>query len=174
MKKLRGSSKKSGSNLLDDLSVPDFDDMPHQEIANAINSALLEPLQTFEILDQSTVELDHKDNGEVLKVSVVCVCHLLRHLNKYKPPGPDNIPNWLHKEYAELLADPITNILNTTFKEQKVPIIWRTANITPIPKVKQVINPKNELRPISLTPCLSKVAEDLIVNNYIKPAVLEK
>ena len=165
--------QKSGSNLLDDLFVPDFDDISYQEIANAINSALLEPLKAFEILDQSTVELDQEDNGEVLKVSVVCVCHLLRNLNKYKYPSPGNIPNWLLTEYAELLADPITDILDTSFKEQKVPIIWRTANITPIPKVKQVINPKNELRPISLTPCLSKVAEDLIVNDYIKPAVLE-
>ena len=93
MKKLSGSSKKSCSNLLDDLSVPDFDDMSHQEIANAINSAFLEPLQAFEILDQSSVELDQEDNGEVLEVSVVRVCHFLRRLNKYKSPGPDNIPN---------------------------------------------------------------------------------
>ena len=104
---------------------------------------------------------------------MVRVCHSLRHLNKYKSPGPDNIPNWLLKEYAELLADPITDILNTSFKEQKVPTTWRAANITPIPQLKQVINLKNELRPILLTPCLSKVAEDLIVNDYIKPAVLK-
>ena len=119
------------------------------------------------------MELDVEDDGEVLQVCVVRVCHLLRHLNKYKSPGPDNIPNWLLKEYAELLADPITDILNTSFKEQRVPITWRTANITPIPKVRLVTNLKNELRPISLTPCLSKMAEELIVNDYIKPAVLK-
>lgn len=156
-----------------DLSVPDLEDMSNQEIANAINSALLEPLQAFDTLDQSTMELDVEDDGEVLEVCVVRVCHLLRHLNKYKSPGPDNIPNWLLKEYAELLADPITDILNASFKEQKVPITRRTANITPIPKVKLVTNLKNELRPISLTPCLSKMAEDLIVKDYIKPAVLK-
>ena len=54
-----------------------------------------------------------------------------------------------------------------------LPITWRTANITPIPKVRLVTNLKNELRPISLTPCLSKMAEELIVNDYIKPAVLK-
>ena len=52
-------------------------------------------------------------------------------------------------------------------------IIKRTANITLIPKVRLVTNLKNELRPISLTPCLSKMAEELIVNDYIKPAVLK-
>ena len=136
MKKLSGSSKKSGSNLLDDFSVPDFEDMSNQEIANAINSALLESLRVFDTLDQSAADLDQEDSGEVLEVSMVRVCHLLRHLNKYKSPGPDNIPNSLLKENAELLADPITDILNTSFKEQRVPIAWRTANITPIPKVK--------------------------------------
>ena len=173
MKKLSGLSKKSSTNLLDDLSVPDLGNMSNQEIANAIDSALLEPLQVFDTFDQSTMELDVEDDGEVLEVCVVRVCHLLRHLNKYKSPGPDNIPNWLLKEYAELLADPITDILNTSFKEQRVPITWRTANITPIPKVRLVTNLKNELRPISLTPCLSKMAEELIVNDYIKPAVLK-
>ena len=71
MKKLSGLSKKSSTNLLDDLSVPDLGDMSNQEIANAINSALLEPLQVFDTLDQSTMELDVEDDGEVLEVCVV-------------------------------------------------------------------------------------------------------
>ena len=31
---------------------------------------------------------------------------------------------------------------------------------------------KKDLRPISLTACLSKVAKDCVVHDYIKPAVL--
>ena len=69
----------------------------------------------------------------------------------------------------------LSNKSSTNRVVQRVPITWRTANITPIPKVRQVTNLKNELRPISLTraPCLSKMAEELIVNDYIKPAVLK-
>ena len=78
--------------------------MSNQEIANAINSALLEPLRVFDTPDRSATDLDQEDRGEVLEVSMVRVCQLLRHLNKYKSPGPDNISNWLLKEYAELLA----------------------------------------------------------------------
>ena len=44
-------------------------------------------------------------------------------------------------------------------------------NITPLAKVKQVSDPKKELRPISLTPDLSKIAEDFVVSIYIKPAM---
>ena len=34
-------------------------------------------------------------------------------------------------------------------------------------------NLKKDLRPISLTPCISKVAEDFVVRDYVKPAVLK-
>ena len=107
---------------------------PIKKFANAINSALLEPLRVFDTPDRSATDLDQEDSGEVLEVSMIRVCQLLRHLNKYKSPGPDNISNWLLKEYAELLARShytITEILNSSFKEQRVPITWRTANILP-------------------------------------------
>ena len=47
------------------------------------------------------------------------------------------------------------------------------ANITPLPKTKIVKDPKKDLRPISLTASISKVAEEFIVVDYIKPAVLK-
>ena len=57
--------------------------------------------------------------------------------------------------------------------EQKLPSVWKLANITPLPKVKQVSDPKKELRPISLTSALCKIAEDFVVSDYIKPALEE-
>ena len=79
---------------------------------------------------------------------------LLATLNPSKACGPDEIPNWLLKEYAELLAVPVSKIINSSFKEQRLPKIWKFANITPLPKVKPVEDLKKHLRPISLTPCL--------------------
>jgi hypothetical protein len=105
MKKLSGFYKNDTSNLLEDLLVPEFEEMSNQEIANAINSALLEPLQELDALDPSTLEINQE--YKVLEVSPDRVYHLLRCLNKYKSPGPDAIPNWLLKEYAELLAEPL-------------------------------------------------------------------
>ena len=32
---------------------------------------------------------------------------------------------------------------------------------------------EKDLRPISLTPCISKVAEEFIVEDYVKPAILD-
>ena len=54
-----------------------------------------------------------------------------------------------------------------------MPIDWKRANITPLPKTKIVKDPNRDLRPISLTASFSKVAEESIVVDYIKPAVLK-
>ena len=79
--------------------------------------------------------------------------------------------NWCLKEYAELLYQPITDILNSSYKEQKLLSVWKHADVTALPKVKQVVDPKKELRPISLTASLSKVAEDFVVSDYVRPAL---
>ena len=97
---------------------------------------------------------------------------LLATLNPSKACGPDEIPNWLLKEYAELLAFPVSKIINSSFKEQRLPKIWKLADVSPLPKVKPVEDLKKHLRPISLTPRLSKVAEECVVVDYVKSAVL--
>lgn len=172
IKKLSGT-KKDNSSLLCSLNVPQYNNMSHPEIANDINQALLEPLQVFEPLDRESTAavLPLEENPEFLEVPVYRVYNILRHLDKHKATGPDGVPNWLLKENAEFFAQPITDIINTSFKEQKLPTTWKLADITPLPKVKQVIDPKKELRPISLTSVISKIAEDFVVSDYIKPAV---
>ena len=60
-------------------------------------------------------------------------------------------------------------ILNVSYCEQKLPSAWKRANITPIPKEKPIANINKHLRPISLTPALSEIAEDVVVELYIAP-----
>ena len=60
----------------------------------------------------------------------------LKSLNTHKAPGPDDIPNWIHCDYAKNLAPP---------------------------------PPPPRYRCISLTPTLSKVAEEFLVEKYIAP-----
>jgi hypothetical protein len=43
-----------------------------------------------------------------------------------------------------------------------VPSLWKDSYISPIPKVQSVTS-EDELRPIALTPCLSKLLEDFVV-----------
>ena len=50
--------------------------------------------------------------------------------------------------------------------------MWKLADVTPLPKKKPVKELKKDLRPISLTPCISRVIEGFIVHDYVKPAVM--
>ena len=56
---------------------------------------------------------------------------------------------------------PLTHIYNTSLRTASFPDRWKSATITPIPKVK-VVSELGELRPISLTPDLGKVLEGMV------------
>ena len=45
-------------------------------------------------------------------------------------------------------------------------------DVAPLPKKKPTVDIKEELRPISLTPCVSKVAEMFVVDGLVKPTVM--
>jgi hypothetical protein len=66
------------------------------------------------------------------------------------------------------------SIINCSFLESRLPPSWKEADIVPIPKHKPVNDVNKDLRPISLTPVLSKVAEEYVVGCFVKPAVLKK
>ena len=51
-----------------------------------------------------------------------------------------------------------------------VPAAWRTAVITPVPKCTPIISVA-DLRPISVTPILSRMVARLIVKEHIYPAI---
>ena len=114
-----------------------------------------------------------KNLPEFLEVSEERVWKTLSKLNPFKSSGPDRIPNWFLREYADLIAFPVCKILHASFKEQRLPLSWKLADVTPLPKKKPVQILKKDLRPISLTPCISKVAEEFVVRDYIMPAVLD-
>ena len=158
VKQLSGSLLRSG-DLRNCINVPELNDLPPEDLANSLNTALLEPLEEYR-LDDSLVPLPLEDASEFLEVPEHQVYKLLCKLDSTKPCGPDGIPNWLLKEYAVSLVYPITKVLTS---------MWKLSDVTPIPKRKPVKDVNKDLRPISLTPCLSKLAEDLVLTNYVKP-----
>ena len=64
--------------------------------------------------------------------------------------------------------------LNSSFREGRLPLSWKEADIVPVPKQRPIQDINKHLRPISLTPILSKIAEDYVVHDFVIPAVLKK
>ena len=91
----------------------------------------------------------------------------------YESPPPGKI------EYTEFLVQPVSDILNASYKEQKLPSVGSSPTLYySLPKSQASVDSRKELRPvlrpISLTPALSKIAKDFIVSDYVKPALEEK
>jgi hypothetical protein len=117
---------------------------------------------SFSVIPADTVQVTEFDTFTKLKA-----------LNPNKSPGPDGIPPWVYKEFAEILAYPISLILNCSYKQEKLPSVWKKANISPVPKNTQVTDINKHLRPISLTPVVSKLSEEFILERQLKSAVLK-
>ncbi|XP_072051828.1 uncharacterized protein [Amphiura filiformis] len=84
----------------------------------------------------------------------------LKKVNPSKAGGPDGFKPQLVREFAYELSIPLTDILNSSYKEGIVPTQWKKAIIVPVPKT----SPPNveKLRPVSLTSIFSKIAEGFI------------
>ena len=66
------------------------------------------------------------------------------------------------------------DIINCSFDENRLPPSWKSADTVPIPKQKPIKDVNKHLRPISLTPLLSKVAEEFVVAEHLRPSILKK
>ena len=111
------------------------------ELADEINKAFLEPLEEYRLPQPlNRLPVEEEESAVYPKVSELQVQVALAKINPSKACGPDEIPNWLLKEYAMLLAYPVSKIINSSFKEMKLPSIWKVANVIPLPKVKPVEN----------------------------------
>ncbi|KAI8515792.1 hypothetical protein Bbelb_066050 [Branchiostoma belcheri] len=98
---------------------------------------------------------------------------LLKGLDPHKASGPDDLPTWTLKHYAEDFAPVLTHLFNDSYEEGTVPSAWKAANVVPVPKSKGGNRP-NEMRPVSLLPVAAKIMERCILKRLlpsIAPAI---
>jgi hypothetical protein len=152
----RKHSSSSMTNLANQITDGD-----KQMLADLIN-------RTFQSVSSNLPKLvpTHQHPSSVLPdiycVSVPDVEKKLMAIQVKKSAGPDNIPSWVLRDFAGYLAPPITAIFNSSFREGFIPQLWRSANVIPIPKVNPPKDLQKDLRPISLTPVISKIQESFV------------
>ena len=137
------------------------------DLVKLINDAFLSPIQDFTPLSEDFYPAEEAPTSPAFVVSSDAVYLKLAVLDSRKASGPDGVPSWLLKENADLLTPMITDILNSSFAECRLPPSWKSADIVPIPKQKPIKDVNKHLRPISLTPVLSKVAEKFNVEEHL-------
>ena len=153
-----------------------IDPVPNPDLtvlANTINDTFLAPMKKFAPLDpQVHHATQHVSNPPT--VTEHSIYRKLASLYPTKASGPDNISAWLLKENTDILAPVVTDILNCSFSAARLPQSWKHTDITPIPKQTPVRDVNRHLRPISLTSILSKLTEEIVVDHFVKPAVLKQ
>ena len=82
-----------------------------------------------------------------------------------KAPGIDKVPTRVLKDSLLITLPFITSVNNASLLAS-IPEVWKTAEITPIPKQGNHELPNNN-RPISLLPALSKVYEKVAYNQFV-------
>ena len=142
-----------------------------QQLANKINRAYVSVMEDYTPLaDDIFVPCD---DDEPISVSVDQVAIKLKQIRVSRAGGPDNLPNWVFKTYSDILAPALTEVLNQSFEESKVSRVWKLADVPPLPKGKSIEDFNKDLRPISLTSTLSKVAEGFVIEKDLKPVLLK-
>uniref|UniRef100_A0A669EEG1 Reverse transcriptase domain-containing protein n=1 Tax=Oreochromis niloticus TaxID=8128 RepID=A0A669EEG1_ORENI len=85
----------------------------------------------------------------------------LKALDHRKPPGPDLIEPFFLKIAADYIAQPLTILFNLSIQNKEIPLVWKSAFVTPILKGGDPAILTN-YRPISNLCVLAKVLESLV------------
>ncbi|XP_061736244.1 uncharacterized protein LOC133538608 [Nerophis ophidion] len=93
----------------------------------------------------------------------------LRKLQPRKAAGPDKLCPRLLKTCAAELGEPLQRIFNLSLQLGRVPTLWKTSCIVPVPK-KNCPSELNDYRPVALTSYLMKTLEWLFLS-LLRPQV---
>ena len=83
-----------------------------------------------------------------------------------KAVGPDCTLNWLLKEGAQWLGEPVTFIFNTSLQQSTFPDKWKEADVILLPKYT-LPNNCNNIRPFLPTSTFGKILERIVCDEII-------
>ena len=83
-----------------------------------------------------------------------------------KSPGPDGIHPAILKYCAEVFAEPLSLIFQMSYDTGKLPVVWKTTNMSPLFKKGAKSDPGN-YRPVSLTSVACKIMESIIKDSLV-------
>ncbi|KFV77063.1 RNA-directed DNA polymerase from mobile element jockey, partial [Struthio camelus australis] len=92
---------------------------------------------------------------------------LLSKLDLHKSVGPDGMHPRVLRELADVMARPLSIILERSWRSGEVPEDWKKANVTPAFQKGKKEEPGN-YRPVSLPSIPGKVMEQLLLEVLTK------
>ena len=84
------------------------------------------------VTEDAVISLPSDKSFNLSVVSVDVVYHHLKSVSTKKTAGFDNLPAYLIKEAAPVIAPVITSIINSSLRSGKVPVQWKRVRVTPV------------------------------------------
>ena len=163
MNEIRNSARTrthiySLKNVFNDVTEP-------KKTANLLNYRFSE-LGKFILSDETSEYIDDFAGRSaktflIRRITEFECLQCIKKLNRNKPQGPSALPPWALKDAVSVVNKHLCFIINECINNSTFPEILKTADVTPIYKKNDPEEPDN-YRPISITPCISKVIENLI------------
>ena len=95
------------------------------------------------------------------------ICQIIKDMKSHTSMGVDNIPPKRLIMAADIIADPLTNLINATMLEESIfPDAEKRASVTPVFKKDDKLL-KTNYRPISVLNVFSKVFERFLLNQML-------
>ena len=155
--------KREGITELKDNGRVYNDEKDMAEVMNRKFQTVFTEEEDFDVGDGVFVENEIKE----VKVQRREVMKLMECLDVNKAPGPDGISNWILRECRNQLVDKIHKLVSVSLMQGRLPKDWKRANIVPIYKGGNRLNPLN-YRPVSLTSVVGKMCEKIIKDVWME------
>ena len=154
------------SNILKDLNIPQYNDptINLEGIDNPILAAI-EKYKNHPSI-QAILSKGPFKNFSFSKVNLDCILKHIKNINIQKASQESEIPNKIVKDNHDIFGPFIHKSLNQVIECSKFPKALKMANITPIFK-KTERTDKNNYRPVSILPNLSKIYERCLYDQIL-------
>ena len=81
--------------------------------------------------------------------------------------GPDGIPFWVWRDYADELTPVVLHLWNLSLRVQTWPMAWKEANIDPLPKTDIPVQ-DSDYRGINVRPVIARAFEKTVYKCFCK------
>ena len=150
----------------EELIVDQINHLSDQQQAEVIAEKFASIQNEYDALKSEDISVPPFSESEIPQFHTAQVWFALSRLETNKATVPGDFPAKLIKEFAAYLADPFTDILNTSVRRGEYPEIYKFEICTPVPKSFPVQD-VSQLRNISGLLNFDKVAEKLIAELII-------
>ena len=116
------------------------------KLAEEINEFFVSVSRHLPKVDSSILVDLNNDYCPDFIIDPVEVANRLAGINIFKAPGPDGLPNWLLRDFAPYLCEPLAAIFNASIREGFVPLIWKSAEVIAVPKIPRPRSIQTDLR----------------------------